>query len=124
MMRLGRERTEIRVVDDQVGSPTYTDDLARIICDMIMTEKYGIYHVCNGGYISWAKFAEMIMEKAGLRCQVIPIPSSEYPTPARRPMNSRLDTSKLKRNGFQLLPDVEDALSRCMREIEREGKNI
>ena len=124
MMRLGRERTEIRVVDDQVGSPTYTEDLARIICDMIVTEKYGIYHVCNGGYISWAKFAEMIMEKAGLRCQVIPIPSSEYPTPARRPLNSRLDTSKLKRNGFQLLPDVEDALSRCMREIEREGKNI
>ena len=124
MMRLGRERTEIRVVDDQVGSPTYTEDLARIICDMIVTEKYGIYHACNGGYISWAKFAEMIMEKAGLRCQVIPIPSSEYPTPARRPLNSRLDTSKLKRNGFQLLPDVEDALSRCMREIEREGKNI
>ena len=124
MMRLGRERTEIRVVDDQVGSPTYTEDLARIICDMIVTEKYGIYHVCNGGYISWAEFAEMIMEIAGLHCQVVPIPSSEYPTPARRPLNSRLDTSKLKRNGFQPLPDVEDALSRCMREMEREGKNI
>ncbi len=124
MMRLGRERTEIRVVDDQVGSPTFTEDLARVICDMIQTEKYGIYHVCNQGYMSWARFAEMIMRQAALRCRVIPVPSSEYPTPARRPLNSRMDTGKLVKAGFLPLPGVEDALERCMAEMDREQMSL
>ncbi|MBR2823688.1 MAG: dTDP-4-dehydrorhamnose reductase [Clostridia bacterium] len=114
MMRLGRERTEVRVVDDQIGSPTSTEDLARVICDMLPTEKYGIYHVCNKGYISWAQFADMIMKHAGLRCRVTPIPTSEYPTPAHRPKNSRMDTGKLE-SQFGPMPEVEDALERCMR---------
>ena len=82
MIRLGKEKKEIRVVDDQIGSPTYTRDLARVICDMLPTEKYGIYHVRNEGFISWFQFAKMIMEKTGLPCRVLPVPSSEYPTPA------------------------------------------
>ena len=80
MLRLGAEKKEIRVVNDQIGSPTYTRDLARVICDMLPTEKYGIYHVRNEGFISWYQFAKMIMEKAGLPCKVLPIP---------RPRNGR-----------------------------------
>ena len=122
MMQLGRERAEVRVVEDQIGSPTYTADLARVICDMLPTEKYGIYHVCNQGYLSWARFAEMIMERAGLRCRVEPVPSAEYPTPAHRPLNSRMDTGKLVRSGFRPMPEVEEALERCMRRMERDGQ--
>ena len=117
MLRLGQEKKEIRVVDDQVGSPTYTRDLARVICDMLPTEKYGIYHVRNEGYLSWYDFAKMIMEKAGLPCRVLPVPSSEYPTAAKRPLNSRLDGSKLAAAGFAPMPSVEDALDRYLEEI-------
>ena len=80
MLKLGAEKKEIRVVNDQIGSPTYTQDLARVICDMIITDKYGIYHVRNEGFLSWYDFAKMIMEKAGLPCRVIPVPSSEVNT--------------------------------------------
>ena len=112
MIRLGKEKKEIRVVDDQIGSPTYTRDLARVICDMLPTEKYGIYHVRNEGFISWFQFAKMIMEKTGLPCRVLPVPSSEYPTPAKRPLNSRLDGSRLAEAGFEPMPTVESALDR------------
>ena len=120
MLRLGAEKKEIRVVNDQIGSPTYTQDLARVICDMLPTEKYGIYHVRNEGYISWYDFAKMIMEKAGLPCRVLPVPSSEYPTPAKRPLNSRLDASALAAAGFAPMPTVENALERYLEEIRDE----
>ena len=120
MIRLGKEKKEIRVVDDQIGSPTYTRDLARVICDMLPTEKYGIYHVRNEGFISWFEFAKMIMEKAHLSCRVLPVPSSEYPTPAKRPLNSRMDGSKLAEAGFEPMPSVEDALDRYLEEIQDE----
>ena len=120
MIRLGKEKREIRVVNDQIGSPTYTKDLARVICDMLMTEKYGIYHVRNEGFMSWYDFAKMIMEKTGLPCRVLPVPSSEYPTPAKRPLNSRLDGSKLAEAGFEPMPPVEDALDRYLEEIRDE----
>lgn len=114
MIRLGREKNEVRVVDDQIGSPTFSADLARVICDMIPTEKYGIYHVCNEGYMSWARFARLIMAGQGLWCSVVPVPTSEYPTPARRPLNSRMSTRKLKESGFGPMPTVENALNRFM----------
>lgn len=120
MLRLGKEKKEIRVVSDQIGSPTYTKDLARVICDMLPTEKYGIYHVRNEGFISWFEFAKMIMEKAHLSCRVLPVPSSEYPTPAKRPLNSRMDGSKLAEAGFEPMPSVENALDRYLEEIKDE----
>ena len=120
MLRLGKEKNEIRVVDDQVGSPTYTKDLARVICDLLPTDKYGIYHVRNEGFMSWCDFAKMIMQKAGLPCRVLPVASSEYPTPARRPMNSRLDGSRLAAAGIEPMPTVEDALDRYLEEIKDE----
>lgn len=120
MIRLGKEKKEIRVVDDQIGSPTYTRDLARVICDMLPTEKYGIYHVRNEGFVSWFQFAKMIMEKTGLPCRVLPVPSSEYPTPAKRPLNSRLDGSRLAEAGFEPMPTVESALDRYLDEIRNE----
>ena len=106
------------MVSDQIGSPTYTRDLARVICDMLPTEKYGIYHVRNEGWLSWYDFAKMIMEKAGLPCRVLPVPSSEYPTPAKRPHNSRLDGSSLTEAGFEPMPAVEDALDRYLAELK------
>jgi len=121
MLRLGAEKPEVRVVADQIGSPTYTRDLAALIVDMIGTEKYGIYHTRNEGFVSWADFARMIMEKAGLPCRVIPVPTSEYPTAARRPLNSRLDAGKLKEAGFRPLPSVEDALDRYLAELKAAG---
>ena len=120
MLRLGQEKKEIRVVNDQIGSPTYTQDLARVICDLLPTEKYGIYHVRNEGFMSWFDFATMIMEKAGLPCRVLPVSSAEYPTPARRPLNSRLDGSRLAEAGIRPMPTVEDALTRYLEEIRDE----
>ncbi len=124
MLRLGREKTEVRVVDDQIGSPTYSADLSRVICDMISTEKYGIYHVCNEGWMSWAQFSRMIMMARNLACRVVPVPSAEYPTPARRPLNSRMSTRKMKDARFAPMPAVEDALNRYLLELEKEGKNF
>ena len=117
MLRLGEEKPELRVVADQVGSPTYTRDLARVICDMLPTEKYGIYHVRNEGFVSWAEFADMIMKKAGLNCRIIPVSTAEYPAAAKRPLNSRLDGSKLAESGFAPMPSVEDALDRYLEEL-------
>ena len=118
MLRLGAEKKELRVVCDQIGSPTYAKDLAMIICDMIETKRYGIYHVRNEGFISWADFAKMIMEQAGLPCRIIPVTSDEYPTAARRPLNSRLSGNKLQKAGFVPMPSVEDALKRYLDELK------
>jgi len=120
MRRLGREREEVRVVDDQIGSPTYAKDLARVICDLIETEQFGIYHVTNEGYMSWADFARLIMTAEGLRCRVVPVPTSEYPTPARRPLNSRLSPKRILATGIEPMPTVENALGRYLQELALE----
>ena len=119
MLRLGQTHTTLRVVNDQVGTPTYTQDLARLLVDMIEREEYGIYHATNeGGYISWAEFAEEIFHQAGKSTLVIPVTTSEYGlSKAARPYNSRLDKRKLVENGFEPLPTWKDALSRYLREI-------
>lgn len=118
MLRLGAEREEVRVVCDQVGSPTYTKDLAPLLADMAATEKFGVYHATNEGVCSWAEFAGEIFRQAGLAARVVPIPSSEYPCAAQRPLNSRLSKSCLDRAGFSRLPDWKDALSRYLSELK------
>ncbi|MBQ8026580.1 MAG: dTDP-4-dehydrorhamnose reductase [Clostridia bacterium] len=118
MLRLGKERDTINVVCDQFGSPTYTKDLAKLICDMIATEKYGTYHATNEGFCSWADFACEIMQQAQLGARIVPIASSEYPAKAKRPMNSKLSKQKLIDCGFTPLPDWKDALGRFLKEIE------
>ncbi len=117
MLRLGKEHDEVRVVDDQIGSPTYTADLAPLLCDMIETEKYGTYHATNEGTCSWAEFAAEIFRQAGVPAKVTPIPSGEYPTKAKRPFNSRMSKRSLDRAGFRRLPDWRDALERYLHEI-------
>jgi dTDP-4-dehydrorhamnose reductase len=114
MMRLGKERDFVKVVNDQIGSPTYTADLAGLLTDMVRTNRYGIYHATNEGYCSWYEFASSIMRKAGLNCKVEGITSSEYPTKAVRPMNSRLSKTSLDRGGFMRLGNWDDALRRCI----------
>lgn len=112
MRRLGREKSQITVVDDQIGSPTYTLDLARLIAQMVETRRYGTYHASNEGFCSFADFARMILRADGSRCRVVPIPSAQYPSAARRPLNSRLSKRSLEENGFARLPIWEDALRR------------
>ncbi|MBO6159448.1 MAG: dTDP-4-dehydrorhamnose reductase [Firmicutes bacterium] len=121
MLRLGSSRPQVNVVCDQIGSPTYSWDLAALVCRMIRTKKYGIYHATNEEFCSWAEFAAAIMEKAHLNCRVNPIPTSEYPTPAHRPCNSRLSKKSLDAAGFSRLPSWEDALDRYLRELSLEG---
>ena len=117
MLRLSETHTELNVVCDQIGSPTYTADLAPLICDMIQSGKYGVYHATNEGYCSWADFAKDIFEKAGKNVVVHPIPSSEYPAKAKRPLNSRLSKRSLDEAGFSRLPTWENALDRYLREL-------
>ena len=117
MLRLGKDREEISVVSDQWGSPTYTKDLAPLLCDMIETEKYGIYHATNEGVTNWAAFAMEIFKDAGLSCKVRPINSEDYPTKATRPKNSRLSKKSLDEAGFSRLPTWQDALVRYLKEI-------
>lgn len=116
MLALGQKYDALRVVDDQIGTPTYTHDLARLLVDMIETEKYGTYHATNeGGYISWADFAKEIFRQAGMETQVSPVTTAEYGlSKAARPFNSRLDKSKLIEQGFKPLPDWQDALARYL----------
>lgn len=114
MLRLGKEQPQVRVVCDQFGSPTYTEDLAELLCDMVMTEKYGIYHASNEGVCSWAEFTEEIFRQAGLGAKVVPIRTEEYPTPAARPRNSRMSKQCLEDAGFSRLPDWKDALVRFL----------
>lgn len=117
MLRIGKEHEEVRVVDDQIGSPTYTADLAPLLCDMIATEQYGTYHATNEGYCSWAEFAAEIFRQAGYPTKVIPIPTSAYPAKAKRPFNSRLSKKSLDEAGFARLPDWRDALRRYLEEL-------
>ena len=116
MLRLSETHDTLRVVKDQVGTPTYTYDLARLLVDMLETEKYGYYHATNeGGYISWYDFACEIFRQAGKSVNVIPVTTEEYgKSVAARPMNSRLDRSKLREEGFEPLPAWQDALSRYL----------
>ncbi len=119
MLTVGKKYPELRVVCDQIGTPTYTLDLARLLVDMIETEKYGYYHATNeGGYISWYDFACEIFKKAGYDTRVAAVTTQEYGlSKAARPFNSRLDKSKLKENGFEPLPRWQDALERYLKEI-------
>lgn len=123
MLRLGGEKPSLTVVSDQIGSPTYTYDLAKLVVDAIFTDKYGVYHATNEGYCSWYEFATEIMKEAGLPCKITPVTSDGYPTRARRPHNSRMDKSALTDNGFALLPPWQDALKRYLTEIKENGTN-
>ena len=114
MLKLSESRTECSVVCDQIGSPTYTTDLAPLLCDMILTEQYGIYHATNDGVCSWAEFAEEIFRLAGKQVKVNHVITKDYPVKARRPLNSRLSKRKLEESGFQSLPDWRDALKRYL----------
>ena len=119
MLNVGKTHPQVRVVMDQVGTPTYTLDLARLLVDMLETEKYGYYHATNeGGYISWYDFTKEIYRQAGMTTEVLPVTTAEYGlSKAARPFNSRLDKSKLVKNGFTPLPDWKDALNRYLKEI-------
>lgn len=119
MLNVGKTHDMVRVVCDQVGTPTYTLDLSRLLIDMVETEKYGYYHATNeGGYISWFDFTQEIYRQAGLKTTVLPVTTAEYGlSKAARPFNSRLDKSKLSEAGFKPLPTWQDALSRYLKEI-------
>lgn len=120
MLNVGKTHDTVRVVNDQIGTPTYTYDLARLLVDMIETDKYGYYHATNeGGYISWYDFTKEIYRQAGYSTNVIPVSTQEYGlSKAARPFNSRLDKSKLIENGFKPLPTWQDALARYLKEID------
>ena len=122
MLNVGKKYDTLRVVNDQVGTPTYTLDLSRLLADMIESEKYGYYHATNeGGYISWYDFACEIFRQAGYSNTVVPVTTEEYGlSKAARPFNSRLDKSKLTENGFTPLPTWQDALSRYLKELNEE----
>ncbi len=119
MLKVGEKNKSVRVVNDQIGTPTYTKDLSRLLVDMIETDKYGYYHATNeGGYISWYDFAKEIYRQAGIKTEVIPVSTAEYGlNKATRPLNSRLDKSKLVENGFTPLPNWKDAVSRFLKEL-------
>lgn len=119
MLKVGKKFDTLKVVNDQIGTPTYTYDLSRLLVDMIETDKYGYYHATNeGGYISWYDFACEIFKQAGYKTKVNPVTTEEYGvSKARRPFNSRLSKTKLVDNGFTPLPDWKDALSRYLKEI-------
>jgi dTDP-4-dehydrorhamnose reductase len=118
MLNLGKTHDKLTVVADQVGSPTYTYDLARLLVDMIETEKYGRYHATNEGLCSWYEFAGEIFKQAGMNVKVEPVSSDHYPVKAKRPMNSRMSKDKLEENGFRRLPSWQDALARYLTQIE------
>lgn len=118
MLNLGKTRDSLTVVNDQFGSPTYTYDLAKLLVDMVETDKYGIYHATNEGICTWYEFACEIFKQAGMDIKVSPVLASEYPAKAKRPSNSRMSKEKLTENGFEKLPTWQDALSRYLKEIE------
>lgn len=124
MLQVGKSHPQVRVVNDQIGTPTYTYDLARLLVDMIESEKYGYYHATNeGGYISWYDFTKEIYRQAGMDTEVLPVTTEEYGlSKAARPFNSRLDKKKLTDNGFVPLPDWKDALQRYLQELEKQGE--
>lgn len=119
MLNLGKTHDTLTVVSDQIGTPTYTYDLAKLVVDMCEKEEYGKYHVTNeGGYISWADFAKEIFAQAGMDVKVVPVTTAEYGAKAVRPYNSRLEKGKLDAHGFDRLPTWQDALGRYLKEIE------
>jgi len=117
MLNLGRTRDHLTVVNDQFGSPTYTYDLARLLVDMIQTDKYGNYHATNEGICTWYEFACEIFRQAGITVDVTPVTADQYPAKAKRPSNSRMSKDKLEENGFERLPSWQDALGRYLKEI-------
>ena len=124
MLKVGKTHDTVRVVNDQIGTPTYTLDLARLVADMAETDRYGYYHVTNeGGYISWYDFTCEIFRQAGYTTKVVPVTTAEYGlSKAARPFNSRLDRSKIAENGFKPLPDWKDALRRYLSELKKDGE--
>ena len=120
MLRLGKDHDQLKVVDDQIGSPTYTADLAILLCDMLVTDKYGVYHATNEGICSWAEFTEEIMKIAGYNTKVNHCTTAEYGSTAARPLNSRMSKESLTKAGFNRLPDWKDALRRYIAEISEE----
>ena len=124
MLQVGKNHAQVRVVNDQIGTPTYTYDLARLLADMIETDKYGYYHATNeGGYISWYDFTKEIYRQAGMNTEVLPVTTAEYGcSKAARPFNSRLDKTKLVESGFEPLPSWQDALGRYLQELKKQGE--
>ena len=118
MLKLAETHNALTVVDDQIGSPTYTADLARLLVDMVESDKYGVYHATNEGFCSWTDFAKEIFRQAGKDVTVTPVPSSAYPTKATRPKNSRMSKAALDAAGFCRLPTWQDALSRYLKELD------
>lgn len=117
MLRLGKENGAVKVVADQIGSPTYTRDAAVLLADLVQTEKYGVYHASNEGFCSWYEFAKEIFQAAGMdEVSVTPITSDEFPAKAKRPFNSRMSKKKLVKEGFNILPSWQDALKRYLQE--------
>lgn len=121
MLNLGKTRDSLTVVNDQFGSPTYTYDLARLLVDMVLTEKYGFYHATNEGICTWYEFACEIFKVAGMDVKVAPVSASEYPAKAKRPSNSRMSKEKLTQNGFEKLPTWQDALTRYIDTLKENG---
>ena len=121
MLRLAESHDVLKVVDDQVGSPTYTVDLAVLLCDMVMSDKYGIYHATNEGICSWAEYAREIFRQTKISVQVVGQSAVSYPTKAKRPLNSRLSKKSLEDAGFTRLPDWHDALQRYIQELRDKG---
>lgn len=118
MLRLGKEKGAVSVVNDQIGSPTYTYDLSKLVVDMIQTEKYGTYHATNEGLCSWFEFACEIFKQANMDVKVTPVDSNAFPAKAKRPKNSRMNKTELDKSGFKRLPSWQDALGRYLKEIE------
>ncbi|MDB8559585.1 dTDP-4-dehydrorhamnose reductase [Turicibacter sanguinis] len=114
MRRLGTERDELNIIHDQVGSPTYTADLAPLLVDMIETDKYGIYHATNEGFCSWYEFANEIFKQSGIEVKTNPITTDQYPTAAKRPMNSKMSKDKLIKNDFKIIDNWKNALNRYL----------
>lgn len=119
MLKLAESHEKIRVVADQIGSPTYTADLAPLLADMVKTEKFGVYHATNEGFCSWADFAKEIFKQAGKKVEVEEIQTIDYPTPAKRPFNSRMSKKSLDAAGFKRLPAWEDAVTRYLVELKK-----
>ncbi len=123
MLRLGKQNKAVKVVNDQIGSPTYTFDLAVLLCDMLETDRYGIYHASNEGFCSWYDFACEIFRAAGMdEVEVTPVSSGEFPSKAARPKNSRLSKDKLEANGFGRLPEWQDAVKRYIEVLKQDGQ--
>lgn len=119
MLKLAKERDSLTVVDDQIGSPTYTADLSKLLVSMIQTDKYGRYHATNEGYCSWYEFAKEIFKVAGVTINVAAVDSSAYPAKAKRPANSRMEKKKLDEMGFKRLPSWQDATRRYIEELQK-----